>query len=72
MSTPASLPAHPLTRRSHVPAQRKKEVLEHYTSKVFADYFDFAGPVSPELQAEIDAWKKQHLDKPVRRFAPPE
>jgi hypothetical protein len=26
--------------------------------------------VSPELQAEIDAWKEEHLDKPVRRFAP--
>lgn len=51
-------------------SQRKKEVLEHYTSKVFSDYFDFAGPVSPELQAEIDAWKEEHLDKPVRRFAP--
>jgi len=50
--------------------QRKKEVLDHYTSKVFSDYFDFAGPVSPELQAEIDAWKEEHLDKPVRRFAP--
>ena len=44
---------------------RAKENLEHYTNKVFSDYFDVYTDrdLSPELTAEIAAWRAAHLGK---------
>jgi hypothetical protein len=48
-----------LRRTDENRARRREENLQHYYDKNFREYFDYTGRVSPELQAEIDAWKKK-------------
>lgn len=48
-----------LKKSERLREERREERLQHYYKKNFSEYFDYTGPVSSELQDEIDQWKEK-------------
>ena len=46
-----------LDKSERLREERREERLQHYYKKNFSEYFDYTGPVSSELQDQIDQWK---------------
>lgn len=48
-----------LEKSERLREERKEERLQHYYKKNFSEYFEYIGPVSSELQDQIDQWKEK-------------
>lgn len=48
-----------LEKSERLREERREERLQHYYKKNFSEYFEYTGPVSSELQDQIDQWKEK-------------